>query len=201
MLLGNRLTSCRCVATASLLRRFRNADLQRARYASDMAPSSPPSTLLSRLSKEVLAALRAKDKTRLSALRSLLADVTNSSKTASPIKDDLTLLVAIRKRIASTKQSIQQFGEAGRPELVASEEESLRVLEEYAGKVKTMSAEEVREQILHIVAGLRESGDKLHIGEVMKACLKPGGVFEGRMVEKSLVAKTVTEVVGSNKTP
>jgi hypothetical protein len=189
------------MANASTLRRFCIADLPRARYTSNLAPSSPPSSLLSRLSNEVLAALRAKDKTRLSALRSLLADVTNSSKTASPIKDDLTLLVAIRKRIASTKQSIQQFSEAGRPELVASEEESLRVLEEYAGNVKTMSAEEVRDQILQVVARLRESGDKLHAGEVMKACLKPGGVFDGRMVEKALVAKTVTEVVGSNKTP
>jgi uncharacterized protein YqeY len=145
------------------------------------------------------AALRAKDKTRLSALRSLLADVTNSSKTANPIKDDLTLLVAIRKRIASTQQSIQQFSDAGRPELVAAEEQSMRVLEEYAAGVKTMGAEEVRELVLQLVAGLREGGAEMNAGAVMKACLKPGGVFDGRTVEKALVAKTVTEVVQSEK--
>jgi uncharacterized protein len=201
MLFANRLTSYRCGAPARVLRQFYYGDLLNARYTSNSVPSSRPSALLSRLPKDIHAAMRSRDKTRLSALRSILADVTNSSKTSSPIKDDLALLSAIRKRIESTKQSIQQFYEAGRKDLVGSEEESLRVLEEYAAGVKTMTVQEVREQILQVLDNQRDRAGKLSISDVMKACVGPGGAFEGRMVEKSLVAKTVREIVQSDATP
>jgi uncharacterized protein len=192
-MLSSRLTSHRC--TASILRRFHRANLPQARSNSDLAPSPRPADLLARLPKDVHAALRARDKTRLSTLRSLLSDVTNSSKTQHPIADDLALLSAINQRIASTKQSVEEFGRVGRADLVESEEASLRVLEEYAGSVETMSDEEIRDVVLQAMAGLQEKGEVVNTGSVMKACLKRGGPFEGRMVTKGSVAKLVDKIV------
>lgn len=196
-MLSGRLASPRC--TASILRRFHRANLPQARHNSDLAPTPRPADLLARLPKDVHAALRARDKTRLSALRSLLSDVTNSSKTQHPITDDLALLSAINQRIASTRQSVEEFGRAGRADLVASEEASLRVLEEYAGCVETMSDEDIREVVLQAIAGLREKGEAVNTGTVMKACLQRGGPFEGRMVTKGSVAKLVAKIAEADQ--
>jgi hypothetical protein len=180
---------------ASFLRRLRALPTQ-ARYASDLPPPPPlPSTLLARLPKEVHAALRAKDKPRLGALRSLLAEVTNSSKTPHPIADDLALLGAINRRIAATRAAVEEFGQAGRPDLVASEEASLAVYREYAGEVKTMGDEEIREVILQVVAGLREGGKTVNAGAVIRDCLRHGGPFEGRMVSKGSIARLADKTV------
>jgi uncharacterized protein len=204
-MLSSRLLSCR--RTAGVLARFHRAGLPQARHNSDLAPPprhsdlppTRPADLLARLPKDVHAALRAKDKTRLSTLRALLADMTNSLKTDNPITDDLLLLGAIRKRMKSAKESIEMFGQARRTDLVEKEEASLRVLEEYAGYVKTMSDEEIREAVLQVVAGLKEKGAVVNTATVMKACLKDGGPLEFRLVLSSSVAKLAGEAVKSDK--
>jgi uncharacterized protein YqeY len=138
--------------------------------------------------------MRARDKPRLSVLRAILADITNSSKTSSPIKDDLSLLVLLKKQMGPIRQSIQEFYEADRKELVAIEEAQLKVLEEYAGNIKVMNEHEVRATVEKQVGELMSGGHRINVGEVMKKCVGPGGAFEGRMVEKSLIAKVVKEV-------
>ncbi|KAF2671549.1 GatB/YqeY domain-containing protein [Microthyrium microscopicum] len=157
--------------------------------------NAPPSTLLSRLRDDLKTAMRARDKPRLTVLRAILADITNSSKTAAPVNDDLALLALIKKKMGTTRQSIQEFYEADRKDLVAKEEEELNILEGYAGDIKVMTEHEVRAVVQKVVDELSASGHKVNIGEVMKACTRPDGAFEGHMVEKSLIAKVVKEVV------
>jgi uncharacterized protein YqeY len=139
--------------------------------------------------------MRARDTARLSVLRAVLADITNLSKTSTPVKDDLALLVLFKKRMSTVRQSIQEFYEADRKDLVAKEEEQLKVLEDYAGNIKVLSQHEVRSIVESQVDELQASGKVASLSDVMKKCVGPGGAFEGKMVEKSIVASTVKEVL------
>ena len=157
--------------------------------------SSPPSPLLSRLREDLKSAMRARDTPKLNVVRGILADITNSSKTASPVKDDLALLALLRKRITAAKQAAQQAEEVGRPDLVDKEAEQMGILEQYAGNVKTISDEEIQQSITRIVEQLQKEGKEVVTGNILKKCFGPGGAFEGRMVEKQTVARLVKEAV------
>jgi uncharacterized protein len=155
--------------------------------------SSAPSPLLSRLREDLKSAMRARDTPRLNVLRGVLADITNSSKTNAPIKDDLALLILLRKRIAATKQAVRQADDVGRSDLVTKEEEQMVILEDYAGNIKTMSDDEIRQIISGIVEQVQKEGNELVTSNIMKKCFGPDGAFEGRMVERQAVARLVKE--------
>jgi uncharacterized protein len=157
--------------------------------------SGPASPLLSRLRIDLKTAMRARDTARLSVLRGVLADITNSTKTATPIKDDIALLALLRKRISTSKHSIQEFSQADRKELVTNEEEQLGVLEEYAGEVKTIREDDIRIAIAEVVGNLRSDGKQLTVGDVMKRTMGPSGALHSKIVEKSVVARIAKEVL------
>ena len=159
--------------------------------------ATAPSPLLSRLRDDLKSAMRARDTPRLNVLRGLLADITNSSKTNSPVNDDLALLALLRKRISNTKQAIDQADEVGRPDLRDKEKEQLDILEGYAGNIKTMGYEEIQEKVKDILEQFKASGTEPALGNVMKKCFGPGGAFEGRMVEKQAVVKAIKSTVAA----
>jgi uncharacterized protein YqeY len=138
--------------------------------------------------------MRSKDIPRLNVLRGVLADITNLSKTNSPIKDDLGLLTVLKKRMGAAKQAVKQAEEASRNDLADKEKKQLDVLQEYAGNIKTLDDEEIRKRLLTIVEELRSSGQDLTTGSIIKKCFGPGAVFDGQMVERSAVARIVKDV-------
>jgi uncharacterized protein YqeY len=152
--------------------------------------------MLSRLRDDLKTAMRAKDTVRLGVLRAILADITNASKTSSPITDDLSLLSVLKKKMSQTQTSIEEFYQADRKDLVAKEQGQLDVLQEYVGCVKVMGREEVREVVRGTVEQIRSDGRKIALGDVMKRVTGPGGKLEGRMVEKSTVVSVIKEEIG-----
>ncbi|KAK6428802.1 hypothetical protein LTR95_015054 [Oleoguttula sp. CCFEE 5521] len=164
---------------------------------------SPPSAssagappLLLKLRSDLKSALKARDAPRLAVLRSLLAEVTNQSKTASPLQTDMQLLSLLRKRQASAETAKQEFERAGRGDLVEKEVEQEGILGEYVGAVETVSEEDVKARVAVEVAKMRTEGKgELKAGLVMKEILKKGGVFEGKNVEKIVVARAVKDVL------
>jgi uncharacterized protein len=138
--------------------------------------------------------MRARDTPRLNVLRGVLADITNSSKTNAPVKDDLALLALLRKRISGAKQAIDQAQEAGRENLVESESAQLGVLEAYAGNIKTMSDEDIRQVLKDLLERMQREGKDIGTGNIMKECFGPGRAFDGHMVEKQAVIRLVKEV-------
>jgi len=89
-----------------------------------------------RIKNETKSALREKNQPKLNALRLLLAAFTNElvaeKKTPdSPVSDELALRV-IKRAIKIRKDSIAQFGTAGRQDLVESEEAELAYIESFA---------------------------------------------------------------------
>src|SRR3954471_6261859 len=79
------------------------------RLYSTPSTEAPASPLLSKLRTDLKSAMRAKDTARLSVLRSLLADITNASKTSSPITNDVALLALLRKRISASQTATDEF--------------------------------------------------------------------------------------------
>ena len=97
--------------------------------------------------------MRAKDTTRLSVIRSLLADITNSSKTPRPINSDAKLLVLLRKKIGAARRAANEFTGANRKDLAQIEHEQVAILEGYAGAVETMGEEEIGSGVVKDVGG------------------------------------------------
>ena len=140
--------------------------------------------------------MKDKDTNRLNVLRGLLAEVTNAAKTNSPVKTDMQLLSMLKKRAAIAKQASSEFKSAGREDLVQKEEDQFKVLEEYAGDVETMSADDIRDVVFEAVeeAKSQQTG-KLNMGDVLKRLLGPGGSLDGKPVERAEVARIVKEVL------
>jgi len=163
----------------------------RCRYST--STGATPSPILSKLREDLKTSMRARDAPRLSVLRTLLADITNSTKTSSPIQDDLALLSLLKKRIASSKAAIEEFYQADRKDLVTKEQEQVEILEGYASGVKTLDVEEVRSAVKSVMDSIRSDGRTLAMGDVLKRTLGPGGALEGRPIQKGEVARIVKE--------
>lgn len=93
--------------------------------------------MLDQLTEDIKDAMRAKNKVRLRTLRSLRAalqkkqiDGRDGSGEEAKLSEQEVLTV-IRKEAKQRKESIEQFKEGGREDLVAKEQEELAVLEEY----------------------------------------------------------------------
>jgi len=87
--------------------------------------------LKERLAAEMRAALKAREKIKLGALRLLSASVKNREvELRHPLNDEEFVEVAMRE-VKRRKEAIEAFSGAGRDDLVAKESEERRVLESY----------------------------------------------------------------------
>lgn len=133
----------------------------------------------------------------MNVLRALISETNNAAKTSSPIRTDVQLLALIRKRAAAAKDAAQQFAEADRPDLKAQEDAQIAVLEEYAGQVQTMSLNEIEAVVSQELAKMKEAGKKIEAGGLLKTLFAPGGVLDGKPVERAEVAKIAKQAVSA----
>lgn len=191
--------SCTLQPTLRTLRTLRPLRTQVClRYNSTSTQAEP---LLPRLRTQLKSAMIAKDTPRLSVLRALLADITNASKTTSPVSTDLHLLALLRKRIAASRSAADEFKAANRPDLAEKEEAQIKVLEEYAGTVSeaaggAISEADIRDAVSKVVEAVKGEGAKADVGTVLKRVLGEGGSLAGKLVERGEVAKIVKELLG-----
>ncbi|KAL4818445.1 hypothetical protein BDW67DRAFT_183161 [Aspergillus spinulosporus] len=176
-----------------VLRSATRLGFYQARWNSTASPSLPP--LLATLKADLKTAMRAKDTDRLNVIRALISETNNSQKTTSPIQTDLQLLALIRKRAAASRDSMQQFVEANRPDLKEKEEKAQAILEEYGNQVQTMGADEIKQIVSEQVNKMKAAGTKVEIGLVLKSLFAPGGALDGKPAERSEVAKIARETV------
>jgi uncharacterized protein YqeY len=160
---------------------------------------APPAPVLAKLRTDLKSAMRARDTQRLNVLRAILAEVTNSNKTTSPINNDMALLSLLKKRIGSSKSAVEDFYKANRKDLVDKEMEQVDILQEYASDVKVVDVNEVRSSVKNVIDGIRSESKKPSIGDVLKKTIGPGGVLEGAMVDKSELARIVKEELNAEK--
>ena len=123
-------------------------------------------SLKDQITEDMKTAMRAKDSARLLTIRGLLAALKQKEVDERITLDDAAVVGIIDKLIKQRKDSIAQFGTAGRTDLVDKETAELQVLEGYLPK--RLSAEEVAGEVEKIVAELGATGPG-DMGRVMAA--------------------------------
>jgi uncharacterized protein YqeY len=121
-------------------------------------------SLKDRLQQDMQAALRAGDKARLSVLRMALASVKQREVDTRRPLDDTGIQAVIERMIKQGRDSVSQYRDGGRQDLVAKEEAEIQVLQSYLpqqltdGELDTLIAECIE------AAGARSLKD---LGKVM----------------------------------
>ena len=142
-------------------------------------------SLKERVTEDMKAAMRAKDSARLSAIRLLLAAIKQKEVDERIVADDAAVLGIVEKLIKQRKDSIEQFGKAGRTDLVDKERAELDLLSGYLPQ--QMSDAELAAAI---EAAISESGaaGPQGMGKVM-ALLKPRIAGRADMGKASTLVK------------
>jgi len=142
-------------------------------------------TLNEQIGADITTAMKAKDATRLSALRMLKAAVMNRSVEKKSDLTDAEVLQVVASLVKQRRDSIEQFTAAGRTDLVAKESGDLAVLERYLPPAAT--AEEIDAAV---TAAIAESGatNAKDMGKVMKAVMP-------KLAGKNADGKAVNEAV------
>ena len=121
-------------------------------------------SLKDQVTEDMKSAMRARDSARLSTIRMLLAAVKQKEVDERVVVDDPALIAIVDKMIKQRKDSISQFGPAGRQDLVDKESAELLVLEGYLPQRLTEA--EIAAEVASIVSALGVSGPGA-MGKVM----------------------------------
>lgn len=144
-------------------------------------------SVLDQLNQDMKAAMKAKDKAKLKTIRMLKASLQNE-KLAK--QDDLTEQEELDILAREKKQrldSLQEFKQAGRDDLVDEVEEELAIVAEYLPE--PLSDNEVKEIVQSVIDSVNASGMQ-DMGKVMGVVmLKVKGRADGNFVSEVVKAK------------
>ena len=134
---------------------------------------------------DIAAAMKARDASRLSALRMLKAAMMNKSVEKGRDLDDAEVLQVAASLVKQRRDSIEQFTNAGRTDLVEKETGELKVLQAYLPAAAT--PEEINAAVADAIAETGASSPK-DMGKVMKAVMP-------KLAGKNADGKAVNEAV------
>lgn len=141
--------------------------------------------LSDRIQKDLVAAMKAKDEVRLSAIRAVKTALLKYKADQMKDADEQAEIQLVNGLVKQRKDSIEQFGAAGRTDLVEKEAAELKVLEEYLPQAAT--AEEIAAAIEAALAANPGATAK-QMGVVMKAA-QAG--LAGRLVDGKALSEKV----------
>jgi uncharacterized protein YqeY len=145
-------------------------------------------TLNEQINTDLKSAMKSGERTKLETLRLLRAHMIELSKRGegkeiTPDEELSVLMAAMKKR----KEAIEIYEKAGRTELAQQERAELDVISSYLPK--QLSAEEVGEIIVRIMAQTAASGAK-DFSKVMPLAMKElKGKIDGKQVQEIVKAK------------
>jgi Uncharacterized conserved protein len=148
-------------------------------------------SLSSSISTDIAAAMKAKDPARLSALRMLKAAVMNKGVEKGRDLDDAEVLQVVASLVKQRRESIEQFANAGRTDLVEKETAELSVLNQYLPPAA--SAEEIEAAVAAAIAETGAASPK-DMGKVMKAVMPK---LAGKNADGRAVNETVRRQLGA----
>jgi uncharacterized protein YqeY len=142
-------------------------------------------TLSEQLTRDIPEAMKAREQTRLSALRMLKAALMNGAVSKGRELEEAEAQQVLASLIKQRRDSIEQFGNAGRTDLVEKETAEIAVLERYAPPAASAAELEAA-----VDAAITETGATTpkDMGRVMKAVMSA-------LAGKSVEGKTVNELV------
>jgi len=143
------------------------------------------SNIASQVSDDIKTAMRAKDTTALNALRALKSAMTNAAIEKGGLGTELEApeaMAVVRKQIKQRLDSLEQFENAGRPELAAVEKAEIEILSRYLPAA--LGEDELLAIVERAVTDTGATG-KADMGKVMKRAQE---LAEGRADGKLLSA-------------
>jgi uncharacterized protein YqeY len=138
--------------------------------------------LKQRLQEDLKGALRARDERRKAVIRMALAEIVNAEMEHDDDLDDMAMAAVLQKQARRRRETIDELQQVDRPELLATEEAELAILEEYLPRL--LSREEIAEEARQVIA---EAGatEMRQIGSVMGPLMsKLKGRADGRLVNE-----------------
>lgn len=142
------------------------------------------------LSTDIGAAMKAKDTTRLTALRMLKTALMNKSIEKGRALEAAEEMQVVSSLVKQRRDSIEQFTAGGRGDLAAKEQAEIGVLETYLPPA--VSEDELERAVANAVAETGATGPK-DMGKVMKVVM---AAFAGKTVD----GKKVNELVRTKLT-
>lgn len=124
------------------------------------------STLKERINEDVKSAMRAQDKRRLGALRLITAAIKQREVDERLTLDDAQVLAVLEKMTKQRKDSIAQYGQANRQDLVEQETFELDLIKSYMPA--QLSEAEIDQAIAAVIAATGATSAR-DMGKVMAA--------------------------------
>jgi uncharacterized protein YqeY len=143
------------------------------------------------VSADLTAAMKARDASRLSALRMLKAAVMNKSVEKGRDLEDAEILQVVASLVKQRRDSIEQFAKAGRSDLVEKETGEIAVLQAYLPPSAT--PEEIDAAVAAAIAETGASSPK-DMGKVMKAVMPK---LAGKNADGKAVNDAVRRTLGA----
>jgi uncharacterized protein len=143
--------------------------------------------LQKRIEEELKAAIRARDEGKLNAIRLVLTAMKVKEKEIKRALTEMEAQQVIGSQIKQRRDSVEQFGQAGRQDLVEKEEYEIKVLQAFLPEAL---GKDVLEQLVdEAIAGVGASSVK-DMGKVMKALMpKVAGRADGKLLNELIRAK------------
>jgi uncharacterized protein len=146
-------------------------------------------SLKDRITEDMKTAMRAKDAPRLLTIRGLLAALKQREVDERIALTDADVIAIVDKLIKQRKDSISQFGAAGRTDLVDKETFELRVLEGYLPQ--RLDAAQVQVQVAAVIAALRTELGRAPAASDMGKVMAAAKAQLGGQAEMALVSAAV----------
>ena len=140
------------------------------------------------LGPDIVTAMKAKDQTRLTALRMLKTALTNKSIEKGRALEAAEELQVVSTLVKQRKDSIEQFTKGGRQDLADKEQAEIVVLNAYLPAAA--SDDEIAAAVAAAVTETGATGAK-DIGKVMKAAMAAlaGKTVDGKKVNEAVKAR------------
>jgi uncharacterized protein YqeY len=150
----------------------------------DEEAMNPGETLKDRIGEDMKAAMRARDAGRLSAIRMLMAAIKQKEVDERIVADDAQVVTIVDRMIRQRRESVAQFGPAGRQDLVDRENLEIEVLSAYLPQ--QAGAGEIAAEIDAAIASAGATGPQA-MGKVM-------GVLKQRLAGRADLSAVSAQV-------
>jgi uncharacterized protein YqeY len=148
-------------------------------------------TLTERITRDIAEAMKAREQAKLSALRMAKAALMNGEVSKGRALEEGEAQQVLAGLIKQRRDSIEQFRNAGRTDLVDKETAELGVLEQYAPP--GVSAADLEQAVDAAIVETKAASPK-DMGRVMKAVM---GGLAGRTVDGKAINELVRKKLGS----
>ncbi len=143
------------------------------------------SDLKNRILSDIKEAMKAKQKERLATLRLISADIKQKEVDSRSELNDTTIIAGLDKMIKQRRESISQFENAGRDDLIAIEQAEMLIIQDYLPQA--LSEDEINNLIDEAIASEGATAIK-DMGKVM-ARIRPALIGKADMSQVSLMIK------------